>query len=158
MVSHQCGCLCSEGISAISDHCVPTDGVPSGVLGVRSGMLVIRSVCRLGAVEITAGMQSVWPAHLRHALNHDGTDAHGNSTYGSPIAAQDDVGMAAPFFLRRYSPLSSKSRHASPRLVPMTCAGFPPTMCPGAMGFVTTAPAPTIAPSPIVTPGRMSAP
>ena len=38
---------------------------------------------------------------------------------------------------------------------PITRAGIPPTMVNGATSFVTTAPAATTAPSPIVTPGRI---
>jgi hypothetical protein len=40
--------------------------------------------------------------------------------------------------------------------VPIGLAGFPPTMVYGATSLVTIAPAATTAPSPIVTPGRMT--
>src|SRR5271170_1611922 len=51
---------------------------------------------------------------------------------------------------------SSPSRAASPFL--KTLAGFPTTTAPAGTSFVTTAPAPTSAPSPIVTLQRMTAP
>src|SRR5205814_9037462 len=48
--------------------------------------------------------------------------------------------------------------HAGPSIARMTFAGLPATIIPGATSFVTTLPAPMMAPSPISTPPRILAP
>src|SRR5262249_14018181 len=73
----------------------------------------------------------------------------------SPVAVSDDANTnhsSRPFLQARLAaPLNSVE------VVPMTAAGTPATIACAGTSFVTTAPAPTSAPSPMVTPARIVA-
>ena len=57
-----------------------------------------------------------------------------------------------------WSGRSSKRRIDEPHFLYLGRAGFPATVWPGATSQVTTAPAPMMASSPMVTPGKINAP